>query len=179
MPHAVGGGAMAVEVRPMNRFDNWAQLAAVIREAWRSGHGHLFSEEEIAQVMASAPTQNIFSVSWTVPMTGVVFAAFDETGIIGAANLRPDPNQIGQPALIEPISVSPGHQRQGVGEALWKYLKTFSQKRGDSWLDVYALDRNPKAMGFYRKMGCRLVGTGELRLGAHMEPATHFVYEFV
>ena len=167
---------MPVFIRLMTPFDDGARIEAVIKAAWRSGHGHLFTKEEIAQVMAAGPQENIFTVTWTVPTTGVVFLAFDGTTMIGVANLRPNPGTRG-PALVEPMSVLPGRQRQGIGEALWRYLEAYSRNRGDTELDVYALDRNPMASAFYRKMGGRIVGTAELRLGDHIEPANRFLFE--
>jgi GNAT superfamily N-acetyltransferase len=168
---------MPIDIRPAMPFDDRAQVQAVISAAWRSGHGHLFSAEEIAQVEAAAPGVNIFTTSWTVPSSGVIFLAIDGTSIVGVANLRPFPSD-GGPALVEPMHVLPGRQRQGIGEALWRYVETYSRSRGDSRLDVYALTENPMAMGFYAKMGGRVVGTGEFRLGDHVERATHFQFKF-
>jgi ribosomal protein S18 acetylase RimI-like enzyme len=115
----------------------------------------------------------VFTISWVVPATGVTFLAFDGVTMVGALTLRPNPSDGGE-ALIEPMSVLPGQQRLGVGTELWRNVVVFSRRRGDSGINVYALDRNPMAMGFYPKMGCRVVGTGTLGLGAHTEPATHF-----
>jgi GNAT superfamily N-acetyltransferase len=164
-----------ISVRQVTPFDNLAQVQALAKDAWVSGHRHLFSSEEIAEVMA-AHDDSIFTTSWTVPKTGMTFLAFDGATLAGAVELRPFPNELGRPALVEPMGVRPGHQRHGVGRALWDHLRWYSRKRGDCQIDVYALDRNPMAMSFYKKMGGQIVGPAELRLGEHVEPASHFLF---
>jgi GNAT superfamily N-acetyltransferase len=156
--------------------DSLPKVQALAKEAWLSGHGHLFDQQEIALIKA-ASDDSIFTTSWVVPKTGVTFLAFDGATMVGAATLRPFPNEAGRPALVEPMDVRVGHQRHGIGRALWDYLRWISRRRGDARIDVYALDGNAMAMGFYTKMGGQVVGAAELRLGAHVEPATRFLFK--
>lgn len=166
---------MTITVRPMISSDSLPQVQALAKEAWLSGHRHLFDDNEIALIQ-TASNDSIFTTSWLVPKTGLTFLAFDDVTMVAAATLRPFPNQAGRPALVEPMDVRPSHQRQGIGRAVWDYLRWFSRRRGDSRIDVYALDGNPMAIGFYSKIGGPVAGAAELRLAAHLEPATHFLF---
>jgi GNAT superfamily N-acetyltransferase len=152
------------------------RLRAIGKEAWLSGHRHLFTQDELDQVQA-AQTDDIFGFDWEVPKSGITVVASVGPNLVGAATLRPYPSN-GLPGLIEPMSVIPGFQRHGVGTAIWNYVVALARQRTYPGLRVFALTGNQMAVGFYTKMGCRVVGRGELRLGEHVEPATGFQLDF-
>src|SRR2546425_10119929 len=99
---------MAFIIRPITPWDDMAQLRILGKLAWRSGHEHLFTEEEVTQVMA-AQTDDVFTFSWVVPKTGATFLALDGPTMVGAVTLRPTPSKGGY-GLVEPMSVLPGRQ---------------------------------------------------------------------
>ena len=146
------------------------------KQAWRSGHQDLFTPDELDRVEA-ATTDDIFEIGWDVPKSGLTVVALVGSELVGAASLRPYPSE-GSYGLIEPMSVIPGYQRHGVGTAIWNYVVSLARKRGYPGLRVFALTRNQMAVDFYAKMGCRVVGASALRLGAHVEPATAFQFDF-
>jgi ribosomal protein S18 acetylase RimI-like enzyme len=165
-----------ITIRPWLFGDSIEELLAMGHAAWFSGHGHLFSDEENALVMAST-TNDIFETSWVVPPTGLLWLAVDGRKIVGAIQLRPQQPE-GEFGLIEPINVSPEYQHQGIGKKLWTMAAVLSKGRGEKGLRVWALDGNEKAIGFYADtIRGRVVDTGWLKLGTHVEPATGFQFE--
>lgn len=57
--------------------------------------------------------------------------------------------------VVNPIFVEPNLQQGGVGRALWQKLEErarFAEAR------AIGLDSDPNAVGFYEKMGCRIIG---------------------
>jgi len=175
-PRVEYGYAVPVIVRQPQPGDSREEVLAMGHAAWLSGHGHLFSPDENALVMASN-TNDIFQTSWIVPPQGLTWLAVDGPKIVGAVDLRPVLREADY-GLVEPMNVLPEYQRQGVGKSLWIVVAAWSKHRGEKGLRVWALNGNDKAMSFYKKIGCRVVDEGELRLGAHAEPATGFQYEF-
>jgi GNAT superfamily N-acetyltransferase len=165
--------SVGISIRLPQLGDNADELRVMGHAGWLSGHGHLFSAEENARVIAST-TNDIFRTSWVVPPPATMYIAVDGPRIVGAIELREAVDGYG---LIEPINVSPEYQRRGIGDQLWTMAAMWSKWRGDKGLRVWALDGNDKAMNFYKKIGCGVVGTGWLALGTHVEPATAFQYD--
>lgn len=56
---------------------------------------------------------------------------------------------------VNPIFVEPDLQQGGVGRALWRKLEERARFAGAR---AIGLDSDPNAVGFYEKMGCRLIG---------------------
>lgn len=58
-------------------------------------------------------------------------------------------------AVVNPIFVEPNLQQDGVGRALWQKLEERARFAGAC---AIGLDSDPNAVGFYEKMGCRIIG---------------------
>lgn len=81
------------------------------------------------------------------------WVAEDGNGMmLGFAGLWPVENGL---AEVDPIYVDPPYKGTGVGQALWEQLVT--QARADRAAKL-GLDSDPHAVGFYNRMGCRVVG---------------------
>ena len=72
--------------------------------------------------------------------------------IIGFFALEPPDEGI---STVNPIFVEPNLQQSGVGRALWRKLEERARLAG-AW--AIGLDSDPNAVGFYEKMGCRIIG---------------------
>jgi GNAT superfamily N-acetyltransferase len=72
--------------------------------------------------------------------------------ILGFAGLWPNADGVCE---VDPIYVEPLRQAFGVGRALWEMLERHAREAGAERL---ALDSDPYAVGFYERMGCRVVG---------------------
>src|SRR5712691_135830 len=96
---------------------------AMGKAAWLSGHGHLYSEQERAVVMA-ATSNEIFRMSWHLPAySDIALAVDDEAGrIIGAIEYRRDLGTHGEYGLVEPMNVHPDYQGRGIGKQVWDYI---------------------------------------------------------
>jgi len=100
--------------------------------------------------------------------------AVDGPRIVGAITLHrhTTPATYG---VVEPMNVHPDYQRQGVGTQLWTAIAAQAKRLGDRGILVWALDGNEIAINFYsKKLGLKIVGTGEWWLLDHQEPATGF-----
>lgn len=58
-------------------------------------------------------------------------------------------------AIVNPIFIEPNLQQGGVGRALWRKLEERARFTGAR---AIGLDSDPNAVGFYEKMGCRIIG---------------------
>lgn len=56
---------------------------------------------------------------------------------------------------VDPMFVDPAHQGRGIGRDLWRLLEQRARKA--KALKIW-LDADPNAVGFYRRMGCRVTG---------------------
>jgi GNAT superfamily N-acetyltransferase len=72
--------------------------------------------------------------------------------ILGFAGLWPNADGVCE---VDPIYVEPTKQAAGIGRALWAKLEEHARDVGAERL---ALDSDPHAVGFYERMGCRVVG---------------------
>ena len=83
---------------------------------------------------------------------------------------------LGKPGIyLEDLYVRPAHRGRGLGKALLAQLAQLAIKRGFGRLEWAVLDWNENAIGFYRKLGarvmeewriCRVTGEGLERLEA-------------
>jgi ribosomal protein S18 acetylase RimI-like enzyme len=82
-----------------------------------------------------------------------VWLVENENGVIvGFFGLWPPENDI---AEIDPVYVDPRFHGIGVGRALWLQLESRAKYSGARFV---GLDSDPQAVGFYKKMGCSVVG---------------------
>jgi N-acetylglutamate synthase-like GNAT family acetyltransferase len=72
--------------------------------------------------------------------------------VLGFAGLWPNADGVCE---VDPIYVEPLKQAGGTGRALWAALEAHAREIGAKTL---ALDSDPHAVGFYERMGCRVVG---------------------
>lgn len=82
---------------------------------------------------------------------------------------------LGKPGIyLEDLYVRPEHRGRGLGKALLTQLARLAVERGCGRLEWAVLDWNETAIGFYRKLGarimeewriCRVTGEGLERLG--------------
>jgi len=140
------------------------------KSAFLSGHGHLFSEDEKALILAT-DRDNIYRFSWQpLPIARMMMLAVDGPKIVGAITVHRHPTA-SMYGVVEPMNVHPDYQRQGVGTQLWTAIAAQAKRLGDRGMQVWALDGNAIAVNFYSKrLRLRVVGTGEWWLGDHREP---------
>jgi len=99
----------------------------------------------------------------------VFWAAEDADGqVVGFAGLWPANDGA---AEVDPLYVEPSLQRGGVGRLLWAELEAYARETGAKRI---VLDSDPHAVGFYTRMGCRVIGeapSGSIpgRMLPHME----------
>jgi GNAT superfamily N-acetyltransferase len=85
--------------------------------------------------------------------TRVFWAAEDSEGqVVGFAGLWPAVDGV---AEVDPLYVEPTLQRGGVGRLLWLELEAHARDVG---AERIVLDSDPHAVGFYLRMGCRVIG---------------------
>jgi len=72
--------------------------------------------------------------------------------LLGFAGLWPVEDGL---AEVDPIYVEPISKGIGVGQALWAQLERHARAGGAARL---GLDSDPFAVGFYERMGCRIIG---------------------
>jgi N-acetylglutamate synthase-like GNAT family acetyltransferase len=72
--------------------------------------------------------------------------------ILGFFGLEPPEDGV---AVVNPIFVEPSLQQSGVGRSLWQKLEERARLAG-AW--AIGLDSDPHSVGFYEKMGCRMIG---------------------
>lgn len=82
-----------------------------------------------------------------------VWVAENGDAIVGFFGLEPPDNGI---AEVNPIFVEPDLQQAGVGRALWRKLEERARFAGAL---AIGLDSDPHAVGFYERMGMRVVGS--------------------
>ena len=83
----------------------------------------------------------------------LLWIAEDGNGrLLGFAGLWPVENGV---AEVDPVYVDPPYKGMGVGQALWAQLESQARLDGAKKL---GLDSDPHAVGFYSRMGCRVVG---------------------
>ena len=153
------------------------ELDAMGKEAFLSGHWHLFDEEE-RRLLHESNSLDIFNFSWTVPPIIQIGIAVDDVRLVGAIGLHRE-YMPGSYSLIEPMNVHPDYQRKGLGTRLWNLAADFCEQAGDKGLKVWALDGNEMAMSFYRdKLNLSVIGKGHWWLIDHMLPATGFQLDF-
>lgn len=99
----------------------------------------------------------------------VFWAAEDgDCRVIGFAGLWPAADGVTE---VDPLYVEPSLQRGGVGRLLWAELEAYAREIGATSI---FLDSDPHAVGFYERMGCRVIGeapSGSIpgRMLPHME----------
>ncbi|MBL8908625.1 MAG: GNAT family N-acetyltransferase [Rhizobiales bacterium] len=83
----------------------------------------------------------------------VFWAAEDSDGqVVGFAGLWPAVDGV---AEVDPLYVEPTLQRGGVGRLLWFELEAHARATG---AERIVLDSDPHAVGFYERVGCRVIG---------------------
>jgi GNAT superfamily N-acetyltransferase len=99
----------------------------------------------------------------------VFWAAEDSEGqLVGFAGLWPASDGA---AEVDPLYIEPERQGAGIGRLLWVELEAQARALGTTRL---VLDSDPHAVGFYERMGCRVIGaapSGSIpgRMLPHME----------
>jgi len=99
----------------------------------------------------------------------VFWVAEDPEGrVLGFAGLWP---AVDGAAEVDPLYIEPSLQRGGVGSLLWAALEAHARETG---AERIVLDSDPHAVGFYERMGCRVIGeapSGSIpgRMLPHME----------
>ncbi|WP_119392495.1 GNAT family N-acetyltransferase [Taklimakanibacter lacteus] len=81
-----------------------------------------------------------------------VWVAEIEGTIVGFFGLEAPEDGV---SVVNPIFVEPDLQQGGVGRALWRKLEERARAAGAR---AIGLDSDPHAVGFYEKMGCRIIG---------------------
>jgi GNAT superfamily N-acetyltransferase len=82
---------------------------------------------------------------------GDVWVAVDGGMIVGLLEVAQEPEGV----EVEKLFVSPDHQKEGVGAALWRRAERSALAAG---LNTILTDADPNAVGFYRRMGMHIVG---------------------
>jgi ribosomal protein S18 acetylase RimI-like enzyme len=85
--------------------------------------------------------------------TRVFWAAEGSEGkVVGFAGLW---RAVDGAAEVDPLYVEPTLQRGGLGRCLWAELEVHARETGVTRI---VLDSDPHAVGFYERMGCRVIG---------------------
>lgn len=82
---------------------------------------------------------------------GEVWVAEEGGQILGLLELVPE----GRSVEVRMIFVDPGLARTGIGRTLWDHAEERAKAVG---ADTLTLDADPNAVGFYQRMGMRVVG---------------------
>ncbi len=82
---------------------------------------------------------------------GEVWVAEDGDRIVGMVEIVPE----GAKTELQNVFVEPGVVRGGIGRALWQHAETRAVALGAERME---LDADPNAVGFYQRMGMRIVG---------------------
>lgn len=81
-----------------------------------------------------------------------VFVVDTGDGLAGVAALE----RVRGEAVLEHVWVAATHQRQGIGEALVRHALALASEAGDG---IVRVTSDPRAVGFYERLGGRLAGS--------------------
>lgn len=148
------------------------QRVAVVRDAWVSAYGHIFTRAEIDGIFDGA-----FEAegSWVPAREAPAGTLVARSGgrLLGLADLGLLRDGQGELAALY---VRPEHQGKGIGTALWERSITELQSRGCSRMDIWTLER-ADAKRFYEARGAIARGAGDFVVGGHREVAIGYVLD--
>lgn len=131
-----------LSIRPAARFDLEILTDLAMRSKASHGYDAAFMEqcrEELAIGERTLSERDIWVAEAQGRILGFFGLAFPQDGV----------------CEVNPIFVEPDLQQGGVGRALWRKLEERARFAGAR---AIGLDSDPNAVGFYEKMGCRIVG---------------------
>jgi ribosomal protein S18 acetylase RimI-like enzyme len=133
--------------------DALTQLALRSKRAWG------YDEEFMQRVMPDM----IVHPDVLFSERGII--AEDGRSVLGYAIVRVD----GREAHVRDLFIEPAYFRQGIGKALFTEAVRYARKRGAKTI---ALQGDPHAVGFYKRMGMRQIGSEpSIAGGGRMLPA--------
>jgi ribosomal protein S18 acetylase RimI-like enzyme len=158
---------VSIVVRRAERSDA-KPLALLAESTFRDAFGALNTPEDLALHCRSSYGEAIQAREIADP--GLVTLLCESDGeLVGYAQLRwgPAPGCVvaGAPGEIQRLYVAQHCHGQGVAQALMRASLDEIRRRGSdvAWLGVW--ERNPRAIGFYRKFGFGEVGEHVFRVG--------------
>lgn len=142
-------------------------VASLIRE--------LAEFEELAHLAVATPERLALHLFGPRPAAEAVVAEVDGLVVGFALFFTNFSTFLGQPGLyLEDLYVQPAHRASGIGTALLRHLAALAVQRGCGRFEWSVLDWNAGAIGFYEKMGakvmkewqlCRVTGDALMLLG--------------
>src|SRR3954469_2746728 len=115
---------------------------------------HLFEQE--AEFTPDAPKQEAaLKMILADPKVGQLYVAKDGNRVVAMASLlyTVSTAEGGKAALFEDLVVSPDHRKQGIGEALLKYVVPQARSEGILRLTWLTDMQNERAQAMYRRAG--------------------------
>jgi len=125
-----------------------AEAACLSELAFRAKASHGYDQAFMDACRAEltiAPADFAQRAFWVAEISGGT--------ILGFAGLWPNADGVCE---VDPIYVEPAKQTAGIGRALWATLEADAR---ETCAKTLALDSDPHAVGFYERMGCRVIGT--------------------
>ncbi|QIG51872.1 GNAT family N-acetyltransferase [Nordella sp. HKS 07] len=132
-----------LSIRPAARLDIDTLTDLAMRSKASHGYDAAFMEECRAELTIHERTLNERDI-WVAEAQG---------RILGFFGLEFPQDGVSE---VNPIFVEPDLQQGGVGRALWGKLEERARFAGAR---AIGLDSDPNAVGFYEKMGCRVIGS--------------------
>ena len=155
-----------LRIRPRGDGEQPA-VRAVVRRAWYMAYAAIYTQGEMDAVFCGRIAQ---VAEWSERRSrpaGDLVAEADGV-IVGAASLALLRDGDGE---LVALYVLPEMQRLGIGGALWEAAADELRGRGCRRMWVWALERNPAALAFYRRRGCVDTEQAPFLLGTHSEPS--------
>lgn len=134
--------------------------------------------ETMARYLAEAMAEGKLRDELRTPGSSFYLAKVDGR-VAGYLKLNVDPAQTDRrdpgSLEVERIYIDRGFKGQGLGKALIDFAEVQALERGKSLLRLGVWERNEAALGFYRALGFRQVGSHPFRMGDEVQ--TDYVLE--
>ncbi len=163
--------ASEVTIRSATAHDV-AELGDLGARTFEDTYGDANDPAELAAHIAETYTEPVIAGALRDP--DVTYLVAEAAGrIIGFAKLvvgsREDGIDAARPAELNQLYVDSDQKGRGVGRALLDACVEWAREAGCDvlWLGVW--ERNPKAIGFYERVGFRQVGTHGFQFGSELQ----------
>jgi ribosomal protein S18 acetylase RimI-like enzyme len=163
--------ASEVRIRSATQADV-AELVEIGMRTFEDTYAHANDPSELAVHIAESYTEPVIAGALRDP--NVSYLVAEAAGrIIGFAKIvvesREDGIDAARPAELNQLYVEADQHGRGVGRALLDACTERARQVGCDvlWLGVW--ERNPKAIGFYERLGFRHVGTHGFRFGSELQ----------
>ena len=138
----------------------------LLMRTWQDAYAHVYTPEEIRAFFdQQLPMRSSYEADRSEHIGTLL--AHDGDMLLGLAHLAM--RREGDGELVA-LYVLPEDQDHGVGHALWEASVGALRERGCTVMQIWVLEANGPAIGFYERHGCVAMARGTFAIGDHEEP---------